>query len=444
MSPITETINGEKSTARRITLVRESAGSLALARLRAVVRWGALGALVAGPLGFGATTRIGSMLLVAAAWLLFLLWVISCAAAGELRLPAHPAMLPAVLLLTYAALHWATGLSAAPYAGQMEWLRWLGYAALSVVALDVFSTPQRLKLLCGVLGAAGFGVAALGIAQYLTSDGRIYWLIEPQHGGWIFGPYVNRNHFAGLMELWLPLALGMALVARRSAALRWMWCSMALLMAAAVVLSGSRGGVISLSIALGVFLLAVAAIRGGRKAFTVFAVLLVLLSITVAFLDKGELRARYSLLAPRPGAVDEELAGHRLQAWRDTLVLFRQNWLLGSGLETFETLFPGVRSFHTDKLWSHAHSDFLQLMAELGVMGGALAAWAILAGAVGAWRNLLRTLESDTGLILLGLTCACLGFMIHGLVDFNFHVPANAANFAVLAAVLGRRGWDEI
>jgi O-antigen ligase len=444
MSPITETMNGTRSGARRISVVRENAAGVAVARVRAVVRWGTLGALVAAPLGFGATTVTGAVLLAAAAWLLLLLWVVAGVAAGELRLPSHPAMLPAVLVLGYGALHWAAGWSVAPYAGQLEWLRWLGYAALAIVALDSFATPQRLKLLCGVLGVAGFGTAVLGIAQYLTANGKIYWMIEPQFGGWIFGPYVNRNHFAGLMELWLPLALALALVARRSAALRWMWFTMALVMAAAVVLSGSRGGVISLGIALCLFLLAVAAIRGGRRAFAVFALALIVLSGTVLALDKGELRARYSLLAPRPGAVDEELAGHRLQAWRDTLTLFRQNWLLGSGLETFETLFPAVRSFPSDRVWSHAHSDYLQWLAELGLLGGALAAWAIVAVAGSALRNIRRTIDSDTGWLLLGAACACLGFMIHGWVDFNFHVPANAANFAVLAAVLGRRGWDEI
>ncbi|HWQ03303.1 MAG TPA: O-antigen ligase family protein, partial [Candidatus Nitrosotenuis sp.] len=175
-----------------------------------------------------------------------------------------------------------------------------------------------------------------------------------------------------------------------------------------------------------------------------FALGLVLLAAAVAFLDKGELLSRYSLLAPRPGSFDEEMVGNRPQAWRDTITLFKQNWLLGSGLETFETLFPSVRSFPTDRVWSHAHSDFLQLLAELGIIGGALAAWAIFAGAVGAWRNIRRSLDSEAGWLLLGVACGLLAFLLHGWVDFNFHVPANAANFAVLAAVVARRGWDEI
>jgi CHASE2 domain-containing sensor protein len=73
----------------------------------------------------------------------------------------------------------------------------------------------------------------------------------------------------------------------------------------------------------------------------------------------------------------------------------------------------------------------------------ALAGWALVAGAREAWRNLQRTRGTATGALLAGVACACLGFLVHGWVDFNFHIPANAANFSVLAVVLTRRGWDE-
>jgi O-antigen ligase len=331
-----------------------------------------------------------------------------------------------------------------PYVGQLEWLRWTAYAALAVVAVDSFATPERLKLLCGTLGVAGLAIAALGIAQYLTANGKIYWLIEPQFGGWVFGPYVNHNHFAGLMELWLPLALGMALVTRRSGGLHWLWLMVALVMATAVVLSGSRGGVLAAGTGILAMTLAVAAIRGGRRAFLAFAVALMVLTGTALAVGGKDLLQRYSVFSAPAGSPEADVTGHRLAAYADTLRLFRQNWILGSGLETFGTLFPAVRSFPTDKIWSHAHNDYLQLLAELGIVGGALALWALLAGAARAWRNIRLNRDAETGTLLLAMACGCLGFLIHGMLDFNFHVPANAANFAVLAAVLGCRGWDEI
>ena len=103
-----------------------------------------------------------------------------------------------------------------------------------------------------------------------------------------------------------------------------------------------------------------------------------------------------------------------------------------------------MRPFATDKIWSHAHNDWLQFLAETGVVGAALGLWILIAGGLQAWRNLKQTNGTATGAILIGMSTVCIGLMVHGWLDFNFHVPANAANFAVLAAVLTRRGWDEI
>ena len=138
------------------------------------------------------------------------------------------------------------------------------------------------------------------------------------------------------------------------------------------------------------------------------------------------------------------VAAHRIGAWRGSWTLFEQHWAIGSGLETFQNLFPAVRPFASDKIWTHAHNDWLQFLAETGVVGAALALWILCAGGWQAWRNLQQTSGTATGAILIGMMTGCLGLMIHGWLDFNFHVPANAANFAVLAAVLMRRGWDEI
>jgi O-antigen ligase len=170
----------------------------------------------------------------------------------------------------------------------------------------------------------------------------------------------------------------------------------------------------------------------------------VLLIAGVVFaLDQGQVLDRYKTLI-RPNTIHvEEASGRRIDAWFDTLKLFRQHWLFGSGLESFASLFPAVRSFYSDKIWTHAHNDFLQFLAETGAIGALLGAWILFGGGREAIRNLARCRGSDTGIILAGIACGCLALLVHGWFDFNFHVPANAANFSVLAAVLTRRGWDE-
>jgi O-antigen ligase len=409
----------------------------------AVVRTGAVVTLVAAPLAFGAVETTSGVALVAAAWLLLLLWLGSALAAEEITFHTHPVMLPALALLGFTALHWVAGISANPVGTQMEWLRWTGYLALGYVAGESFSSARSLRYLVGALALAGLGIAVLGIAQHLTAEGKIYWLVEPSQGGYVFGPYVNRNHFAGLMELWAPLAFGLALAPGNTFTRRWAWGAAGLVMVLAVVVSGSRGGTLALAVGLAVLGCVVAALRGGRRVLLVALGVITLLAAGTWALGGTGVWERYRRTLQPQVLQEEEASRYRLAAWRDSLHIARQNWLLGTGLDTFETQFPAVRGFPSDKVWTHAHNDFLQLVTEAGVIGLALGIWLVAAAMREILRNLKSTRESTAGALLLGAACGCLGFMVHGWLDFNFHIPANAASFAVLGAVVARRGWEE-
>lgn len=399
--------------------------------------------LILAPLAFGATSRFAALVLVAVSWSVFLLWLLDDIFRGRSSLLGHPMALPALALVAFTALHWAVGLSPAPVASEIEWLRWVGYIALAMAAAGSVDTPLRLRTVCAALAVAGFLIAAMGIAQYLTADGRLYWTWKLENGGRIFGPYVNRNHFAGLMELLCPLALGMALIPEYHLTRRWLWSSLAVVMGGAVMLSGSRGGAISLCLAVVAFSLLIAAQRAGKRAVLWLLAAMFVTGGTVLALDRGELLERYqSVLRPNQFQ-QEDAAAYRFAAWRDAARLVRETPVIGSGLDTFATRFPAARSFATDLVWTHAHNDFLQFLVETGAIGGLLAAWMLFSGGREAARNLSRTSGTATGALLAGITAGCIGFMAHGWLDFNFHIPANASCFAVLAALIAARGWDE-
>ena len=399
--------------------------------------------LIAAPLAFGATSREAALILVATSWSLLLVWLMQCVLRGRLPVFGHPMFLPAVLLVAFTAMHWAAGISPAPVSTELEWLRWLGYIALAIAAAGSLDSPQSMRVFCAALAVAGFLIAAMGIAQYLTADGRLYWIWRPENGGRMFGPYLNRNHFAGLMVLWCPLALGMALLPEHRLAQRWFWAVLALVMGAAVVLSGSRGGAISLVVAVVAFTLLIAAQRAGKRAVLwLLAAMLFTLSAVLA-LERGELLERYEAVLRPHQYQQEDASSYRFAAWKDTFTLFRQTPVAGSGLDTFATRFPAVRGFSTDLIWTYAHNDFLQFLAETGVIGSLLALWMFGAGARETMRNLARTSGTAAGALLAAMAAGCIGFMAHGWLDFNFHIPANASNFAVLASVVSMRGWDE-
>jgi len=409
---------------------------------RGWVHWPALLVLMLAPLAFGATSIRASLLLTVAAWIAFLLWVADGIRGGRLHWQTLPVLGPAFLLLGYTALHWAAGISVNPQATQLEWLRWTGILAVALVAGEAVASTAMLRQVCKALALAGLAISVFAIAQYLTSNGKIYWLVEPMQGGWMFGPYVNRNHFAGLMELWIPIAIALAMLPENTFMRRWLWCLVALVMGIAVALSGSRGGIIAVGVQV-LLLALIAASARGRRPLVALVVSIALVAGAVAWLGRGEILERYKQSLQFPRVQQEEATANRLEAWKGALAIFRQHPVAGTGLDTFVTHFPTVRTFATDKVWTHAHNDFLQFLAETGLIGAALAVWILAAGAREAWANVQRTTGTATGALLIGLGCACVGFLVHGWLDFNFHVPANAANFAAIGAICTRRGWDE-
>jgi len=428
------------SRAEAWTVREESAESTLAGRL---VAGGVCAVLIAAPLAFGATSKIAALVLVAASWCLFFAWLLRGILRGRVPVMGHPMSLPAIALLAFTAVHWATGISPAPVASEMEWLRWVGYVALAIAAAGTVDSPLRLRTFCAALAVAGFLIAAMGIAQYLTAEGRLYWVWKLESGGRMFGPYVNRNHFAGLMELWCPLALGMALVPGQRLGRLWFWSVLAVLMSGAVVLSGSRGGTLALGVAVVAFALLIAGQRGGKRVVLWLLAVMFVTGGTVLALDRGELLERYEAVLRPHQFQQEDAAAYRLAAWKDTFTLIRETPVAGSGLDTFATRFPAVRSFATDLIWTHAHNDWLQFLAETGAIGGALALWMFVAGGREVARNLRRTSGTATGALLAAMAAGCIGCLAHGWLDFNFHSPANASSFAVLAAVAATRDWDE-
>jgi O-antigen ligase len=108
---------------------------------------------------------------------------------------------------------------------------------------------------------------------------------------------------------------------------------------------------------------------------------------------------------------------------------------LGWGLGEFPVVYPQFRSFYSNQVVGAAHNDFLQALAELGIAGAAVLLGFLLALYLSAKRHLARwhldSVSSAKIAALIGVT----GLLVHGLMDFNFHIPANAALFSALCAI---------
>lgn len=297
-----------------------------------------------------------------------------------------------------------------------------------------------------VVGVALFE-SVLGLTQFYFTR------VAGGEAGSVTGTYVNRNHFAGLLEMAFPVAIALAISARRKVSTQFNQTTgpalrMALMLAASacllagVVVSQSRMGFIATLTGAGFTMLLVALIKPfsedatdqtGRGPWSAWrwAVALALPVSIVVLLPTRELILRFADMA----STQEVSRDNRVKIWRDTLRFTSDYKWTGSGLGAFEHGFFRYQNAAPANTVDFAHNDYLQIVAELGIPGsllaGVLAGWiAARTLAVVLWRRGGRNWELAVGLFA---SLATLG--IHSLADFNLYIPANALVFAWLGGV---------
>jgi O-antigen ligase len=153
-----------------------------------------------------------------------------------------------------------------------------------------------------------------------------------------------------------------------------------------------------------------------------------------AYLDPGWIAPKLESVAQ----VDRtwaDWAGYRKSMALDGLRMWRAHPVLGVGLGDFETAYPPYQSFPTDYWIDHAHNDYIEAFAETGLVGALLILSALALFLRLAFRDWDQSIPSHDNWIRLGAAIGCCGMLVHSLWDFNLHIPANAAWFAVLAGI---------
>ncbi|MGE0709445.1 MAG: O-antigen ligase family protein [Planctomycetota bacterium] len=250
------------------------------------------------------------------------------------------------------------------------------------------------------------------------------------------GSWVNRNHFAGYLALLLPLALaqaqlGLGLVQRaKPGPARAAWGVAAGLLLIGVCLSLSRGGVAMACAGL-VTYLALVREPGPRSRRRELQAALGLLGVVAAIL----LLVGWEALRRRLGAerIPED-AQSRLSLWLVGLRVFARFPLLGAGLRSHSEITP-ILDEQSTTLLDATHSEPINLLADLGLVGGALAAVGLVAWVQGA-RAALAALPRGRRRLLLAAACAGVAATLVGcLWDFHLQIRANLYACAALAGL---------
>jgi O-antigen ligase len=394
------------------------------------IRIGICTLLAVGVLSFGATGPGGAVILEIGAAALSVFWGVLVIRRRQMEIHWNWLYLPLLGLGALAIVQYVFGLSVYPYLTKIELLKWAAYSLLFFLTTESFQTEDHMRQFVWFLLSLGFVVSLFGIIQHFTFNGNLYWFVSLPSGAGPFGPFVNGDHFAGFVELTAPL--GLALLLFRS----WRREQVPLLLLFTIVpigalfLSASRGGIIGLVLEFALLAFLSRAHRIGRKQLLGAVAIALVAGTFIVWLGVSKAIQRFEQLAH--GGISREL---RVSIYHDAWRIFLDHPWVGTGLGTLVVVYPRYATFYNGRTVEHAHDDYLELLADTGVVGGliglsfiGLLSWRGLASLQFAGRSLARA-------IIGGSLAACSGLLLHSLVDFNLHIPSNSLIFLLLSCI---------
>ena len=374
-----------------------------------------------------------------------LLWAVQIFLKKEINLKFSPLKYPLLGLLAVAVLQLMI-----PLAGRNS-LTYDAFAtrdaAIKLLVLILFfvlfcsfvNTDQRRQTVVNVVIVMASVIALIGIGQsYL---GKVIW--PRANAG--YGPFVNRNHFAGFCVMAVGLAGARVLlrtVQRERMALHICYL---IIMCSGIVLCASRGGFLAL---VGViFFLAMISV-GGRKdvengkerslkmRFAATAILLVVMAVGAMFITSSDdLMQRFAnIQAETEVGETPDMKFSRSELWQNTSQMIKDHPILGVGLGAYQFVYPRYDQSSGILRAEQAHNDYLHIIAETGIIGLILTISFIVI-LFGKGFALMQTKNKRRSAVILGSLAGCFGIAIHSFVDFNLQVTNNAQLFLVLAAL---------
>src|SRR6202171_4918416 len=250
--------------------------------------------LVSAIAAHGAVEDWARAVLETSAGLLFVFLAVRAHGARAERVLISPLLPPLLALILLASGQILFRGTASPYDTRSELQLVTALTLLLILATQAFRPADDWRFFVWFVMSFGFLVAVFGILQHLTFNGKLYWFREMRYGGIPFGPYANRNHFAGFAELVIPVAL-VPLVLGKVRRERWLAVAIfALLPIVAIFLSASRGGILSFIAELGVLALLLVLRRTGGPHVFAGGVVLLLAFLLVSWLGVRQILERFS------------------------------------------------------------------------------------------------------------------------------------------------------
>ena len=292
----------------------------------------------------------------------------------------------------------------------------------------------------------------------MTLSGIEWGFMQPKvHGlGVATGTYVNRNHLAGMLVICLSAGIGLLISQMRTTVgdpgLRQRlraWLRVLLgprmrlriylaLMVVGLVLTHSRMGNASFFLALLIAgILGLLLMRSAPRPMVILIASLLIVDILIVgtWFGVDQVVERIQ----KTGAYQQSTGRYRDQGRLDvdieTLAAYQDYRWLGSGGGSFSIVFQRYRQAELGSFFDHAHNDYLEFLLEYGLLGNIPLALFFLLSLVSALKAQVQRRDPLMRATGFGATMAAIATVIHCSVDFNLHIPANAAYLMVMLAL---------
>jgi O-antigen ligase len=341
-------------------------------------------------------------------------------------------------------------LSIDPQASRVSLLKSLAYSAVFFLTLALGNRRSRVRMLARVLVYVAVASSIYAVLMHLAGAVENHFGTVLRHGDSASGTYVNRNHFAGYLEMSLAIGIGLLIagLSDRSAdtwkqffrqtiewilspkmVLRLSLCILVIALTTTHSRMGNTGFFSSLLIA-GV--IGVALSRHATRNTVVLLVSLIVIDLLIvgSWFGVEKLAQRFEETTVQEVQVREEPAAY-------SVALIKDYAAFGSGPGTFYIAFPRYRHENIVNFFDYAHNDYAQFTSESGLIGmgllGLLVALSLGAALKAQWQRRDPLMRGMSFACVMGVSA----ILIHSWVDFNLQIPANAALFMVMLAL----GW---
>ncbi|MFH1776619.1 MAG: O-antigen ligase family protein [Candidatus Omnitrophota bacterium] len=400
-----------------------------------LIELGLIGLIIFCPLAYGAIVPWAIAGFEIIAGLITLSWIFKMIRKGTLKFAYNPLVFFMLLFILYGFLQLNFSPhnlgTVYPWATKTELLKIIAYGLIFFVTINTVKTKSQITRILSVIIGMGFFMSIFFLMRYLG--------VSAPRG------FINPDHFCAYLAMIIPLSLGFLFTsntqspekqvyASRAGAIRYLVFFSVIVMSAALFFTMSRGGIFSFIAALMVMAVLVVRRQTLKSKKWVLSAIVVVMIIAIAWLGAAPVVERILSVTPE---ITSLYFGGRLPIWQGTLQIISDHPIFGSGLGTFNDVFPKYQPVEIiAKHYTHAHSDILQFISETGIP------FFILSIICGLWslfwifRRFQQRHNPWVISMAVGIFGALTSICLHSFTDFSLHIPANTIILSIILAIV--------